>query len=151
MEGFEVLEWFIIDITSFDTISFGWSNMSGMFSSSDSNITNQELRRKEVLEVVEKVEEVELSSFDHIWFDWRLVWPDALSGDDDVVNWQYSPVSRQVQDLEHTVLWVFTSWAPSPIRWERRRWRRWRRGWSLPLVYESPDKEIEGLRDLVVM
>ena len=52
MEGFEVLEWFIIDITSFDTISFGWSNMSGMFSSSDSNITNQELRRKEVLEVV---------------------------------------------------------------------------------------------------
>ena len=29
----------------------------------------EELRRKEVLEVVEKVEEVELSSFDHIRFD----------------------------------------------------------------------------------
>ena len=43
--------------------------MSGMFSSSDSNITNQERRRKEVLEVVQKVEEVELSSFDHIRFD----------------------------------------------------------------------------------
>ena len=71
MEGFEVLEWFIIDITSFDTISSGWSNMSGMFSSSDSNITNQELRRKEVLEVVEKVVEVELSSV-KLWS--HLIW-----------------------------------------------------------------------------